>query len=146
MGPVHGLKFLSMGLSSFQEKLFQCSLLRATVAVMRTCSRMGAIPVTMCALWGHGSYQGTSSSMGSPWPQFMSGKLCTSMSFPGPQLPSGKLATEWALHSQQLLQAICTGSRMGCWRSDSLGTFNGVSSSQAAGQPLLWHLWCLSQS
>lgn len=59
--PAHGLKFLSMGLSSCQEKLLQCSFLRATVAVTRTCSSMSAIPVTcygVCST-GHGCCQGS---------------------------------------------------------------------------------------
>lgn len=132
--PVHGWKFLPMGLSSYQEKLLQCSLLRATLSITWTCSSMDAMSVT-----------------------------CYSVCSVGPWLLSGEPAPAWtihghssfrkALHQCELSRATVSfrkacyrmGSpqsgappghihwtRMGCRRSRGLGAFNDVSSLQAA--------------
>lgn len=77
----------------------------------------------------------------------LSGKLCTSVSSPGPQFLSGKLATEWALRSQELLQAISTGPG---WGAGGAAAWAPLMASRLCrpqtSKSLLWHLWCLSRS
>lgn len=110
---------------------------------------MGAIPVTCYNVCATGPWLPS----GEPAParpvhghSSLSGKLCTSMSSPWPQLLSGKLATEWA-SPQSVAPPGHIHWFQGSW-VHSLGTFNGVSSSQAARESLLWHLrhlflrWC----